>query len=645
MSYTITRWSVPGYTEIRELGRGGQGIVFLARDEDDELAAIKYIEPRLLETQFADLFRAEAEILSRLDDPNIARIKAYVEDDHGAAIVMEYVQGATLRHILDHGHPKGLTPQAALTILKGSLKGLSAAHKAGLVHRDYKPKNIVVKDTGASKLIDFGIAALSGEAGYLGTPEYMAPEQWKGGPASPATDVYAATCVFYECVTGHRPYESRTTRSGTRTLEAQHTRARIPTRRIPRKLRSLVMAGMAKSPASRPTNADAFIDHLEMVAVAAYGPDWEKAGRIALRTAATVALMTLPVLAPHVIASITAQGTRVGARAKAAGASVAGIGIAAAAILVFRDPAPAITHAEARQALAHYIATANAAAKSLDTEKLKSVQSGPEMDIAATYYKYAREHRHRPAGTIDIREPTFWIPREFTNGHKWFVVEAGEGSAIPWMFANGTSLSDPNLSAIFSHGTMVFSMEGGSWKVVMTINGPVDGKYPAPVLDEDGYATELADAATGYTVPPQGIPDLILKSEDDEDTLGETRCTIRTQTPKDATAGASLSVTGWKFDSKARPTGEPVYALKTRDSALVWASTSLLQTGRKIRKTGWTYGPPFTANKHKHFIFYPNTLTTDRMKTWAVVSPASSPAKARPYTIGCRVGLTSYSGT
>ncbi|MFD0851361.1 serine/threonine-protein kinase, partial [Actinomadura adrarensis] len=148
--------------------------------------------------------RDEATMLARVTDPHVVQLYQFVTGRQGAALVMEAVNGVSLKGMLaEHGH---LEPEAALTVLKGSLLGLAAAHAVGVVHRDYKPANVVVRDDGLSKLIDFGIAVLSGEGSRSGTPAYMAPEQWRGDPASPATDVYAATCVFFECVTGSRPY-------------------------------------------------------------------------------------------------------------------------------------------------------------------------------------------------------------------------------------------------------------------------------------------------------------------------------------------------------------------------------------------------------------------------------------------------------
>src|SRR6201999_3221421 len=107
----------------------------------------------------------------------------------------ELVKGVSLHEIFVRRGPTG--PEAALAVLKGSLLGLAASHTLGIVHRDYKPENVLVDTAGNSKLAYFGVAVKSGKAtSAAGTPLYMAPEQWQGAPASPATDVYAATAVF-----------------------------------------------------------------------------------------------------------------------------------------------------------------------------------------------------------------------------------------------------------------------------------------------------------------------------------------------------------------------------------------------------------------------------------------------------------------
>ncbi|MFE5486862.1 serine/threonine-protein kinase [Streptomyces sp. NPDC056527] len=284
-------WVVPGYTEYRELGSGGSGRVVLAvHDATGVPVAVKYLGERLrTDAAFIRGFRAEARLLGGLDSPYVVGLYEYVEAPRGAAIVMELVDGLALRALLAREGATG--PEAALVVLKGSLLGLAAAHRAGVVHRDYKPENVLVAADGSSKLVDFGIATDRGSRpGVAGTPAYMAPEQWNGEPASPAADVYAATATFYECLTGHKPFTGQNIAE----LALQHLDAPVPDAAAPEPLRPLIRRGLAKAPEQRPANAAAFVTELETVATAAYGPDWEERGQ--RRLAALAAL--LPLLLP-----------------------------------------------------------------------------------------------------------------------------------------------------------------------------------------------------------------------------------------------------------------------------------------------------------------------------------------------------------
>ncbi|WP_436760841.1 protein kinase domain-containing protein [Streptosporangium sp. V21-05] len=286
---------VPGYREIRELGVGGGGRVVLATyAPTGAYVAIKYLNSALRDDhRFLARFRAEARVMVELRDPNVVQLYEYYEDVLEAAIVMELVDGVALRRILsEHG---GTSPEAALTVLKGSLLGLAFAHDAGVVHRDYKPENVLIQADGGSKLADFGIAAHVGETGTTaGTPAYMAPEQWEGAPASAATDVYAATCVFFECLTGRRPYLA----DHRLVLMHRHRHEAIPVEEVPGSVRGLVMRGLAKNPADRPRSARAFLEELETAALAAYGPEWEQRGRRHLAELATLLALAFPLAKP-----------------------------------------------------------------------------------------------------------------------------------------------------------------------------------------------------------------------------------------------------------------------------------------------------------------------------------------------------------
>jgi eukaryotic-like serine/threonine-protein kinase len=287
----VPEWSVPGYTEVKVLGSGGFGDVMLARhNASGTSVAIKYLRRELLaDPEFAELFRAEAAVLASLDDPNVVRLYEYVESPAGAAIVMELVEGTSLREILDR--QGRTTAEAALVVLQGSLLGLAAAHRRGVVHRDYKPENVLVDGAGASKLTDFGIAARAGQVPIpAGTLAYAPPEQFAGSPASPATDVYAATATFYECLTGRPPFTGTTTEA----LMRQHQTEPVPLEPVPEPLRRLVAAGLAKDPGQRPADGTALVAELRAAAGEAYGPGWEDRGRSALAAAALLLAVLWP---------------------------------------------------------------------------------------------------------------------------------------------------------------------------------------------------------------------------------------------------------------------------------------------------------------------------------------------------------------
>jgi hypothetical protein len=196
---------------------------------------------------------------------------------------MELIDGVTLWDILSqHGRT---TPESALVVLYGSLLGLAAAHARGVVHRDFKPRNVLVNAYGASKLTDFGIAARAGSPTVpSGSVAYAPPEQFDGGPASPASDVYAATATFYECLAGRPPFTGTTMES----VIWQHHSAEVPMDPVPEPLRPIVARGMAKDPGYRPSDAAALAAGLRAAAFSAYGPDWERRGRWYLGEAAVV---------------------------------------------------------------------------------------------------------------------------------------------------------------------------------------------------------------------------------------------------------------------------------------------------------------------------------------------------------------------
>jgi eukaryotic-like serine/threonine-protein kinase len=339
----VAGWNVPGYTALKALGSGGFGDVVMARhDASGTMVAIKFLRPELLsDPEFAEMFRGEAAVLASISDPNVVRLYDYVESPSGAAIVMELVDGVSLRKILEG--QGATTPEAALVVLEGSLLGLAAAHERGVVHRDYKPDNVLVDADGASKLTDFGIAARSGDRAAGGTLAYAPPEQFSGEPSNPAGDVYAATATFFECLTGRPPFHGDTAQA----LLYQHMFQPVPVDAVPEPVRPLVAAGLAKDPEDRPADAARFVAALNALATRTYGPDWRERGRSFLGEAALLLAALWPSGGPPAVQGSAVQDTRLHRRvrhsrlrrSRVIKSAIAASSVGVAAILVI-----AVTH-------------------------------------------------------------------------------------------------------------------------------------------------------------------------------------------------------------------------------------------------------------------------------------------------------------
>ena len=273
---SYAEWTVPGYTEERLLGHGVSGrVVAAVNDAAGQRVAIKYLNENLVrDPEFLGRLRSEAERLMSLNAPHMVRVFDYVEQPgEGAAIVMELVDGVSLREMLARRGPLGTA--AALVVLKDLLLALAAAHSHRLPHRDVKPDNVLIDASGWCTLTDFGVAVKTDkQMGAPGTPEYMAPELWQGAPNVPATDIYAAATVLCESLTGKPPFSGRAGR-----LRDHHESTPVALDQFDPPLQDLIAWGLAKDPAARPRNAMSFLSEVEARAAAAYGPYWEDEGR------------------------------------------------------------------------------------------------------------------------------------------------------------------------------------------------------------------------------------------------------------------------------------------------------------------------------------------------------------------------------
>jgi serine/threonine protein kinase len=239
------------------LGRGGMGEVWRAYDtETSRIVAVKVLPAQLTDDDlFQERFRREARVAASLSDPHVVPIHHFGEIDGKLYVDMRLIEGRDLESMLHGGR---LDPIRVVTIMGQVASALDSAHRAGLVHRDVKPSNILVGDEDFAYLIDFGIARAAGEVGLtstgttIGTWAYMAPERFSTGHADPRSDIYALSCVLYQALTGHQPFPGNT-------LEQQVAAHLVsppprPSAFVPglaRRFDSVIATGMAKDPAAR----------------------------------------------------------------------------------------------------------------------------------------------------------------------------------------------------------------------------------------------------------------------------------------------------------------------------------------------------------------------------------------------------------
>src|SRR5215218_7272704 len=197
------------------LGRGGMGVVYLARDLSlDRPVALKLIAPELADDeQFRARFLREPKLAASLDHPNVIPIYEAGEHDGQLYLAMRFVEGSDLRTLLEREGKLG--PERTLTILVQVASALDAAHRRALVHRDMKPANVLLDEGGHAYLTDFGITKQLGGAStdtgrLVGTLDYLAPEQIRGDLVDGRTDSYALGCVLYECLAAKPPFHRAT---------------------------------------------------------------------------------------------------------------------------------------------------------------------------------------------------------------------------------------------------------------------------------------------------------------------------------------------------------------------------------------------------------------------------------------------------
>jgi serine/threonine-protein kinase len=257
------------YRVEERIGRGGMGTVYRATDETlHREVALKVLNAELNDPEIARRFRAEAVTVARLSHPGIATIYELFQHDGQWLMVMEFVRGETLERLVSRSGP--LPVQRAAELCMQALAALSHAHGMGVVHRDLKPANLMINETGVVKVMDFGIARVSGSehltnAGFMmGTPAYMAPEQVMGAAeVDQRADLYAMGVVFYRLTTAKLPFKGDTAFAMAQSqVNDPPTPVMLARPDLPLWVESIVARALAKSPPARFQNALEFHEAL-----------------------------------------------------------------------------------------------------------------------------------------------------------------------------------------------------------------------------------------------------------------------------------------------------------------------------------------------------------------------------------------------
>ena len=269
------------YLVQSKIASGGTSTVYRGLDVRlDRPVAVKVMDSRYAsDDQFLTRFRLEARTVARLKNPGLVAVYDQGLDARHPFLVMELIEGGTLRELLAERGP--MPPHAVAAVLRPVLGGLAAAHRAGLVHRDVKPENVLISDDGDVKIADFGLvravaaARITSTSVILGTAAYLSPEQVRDGNAGPRSDVYSVGILAYELLTGHTPFTGDSALS----IAYQRLDADVPPPSaaidgVPPQFDELVARATARDPAGRYADAIEMGAELDAIAEELALPDF-----------------------------------------------------------------------------------------------------------------------------------------------------------------------------------------------------------------------------------------------------------------------------------------------------------------------------------------------------------------------------------
>jgi tRNA A-37 threonylcarbamoyl transferase component Bud32 len=256
------------YEVLAEIGSGGMGVVYKARDrETGEVVALKVLRVELAnDPVWMERFKEELRLARRVTHRNVCRIHEFVRTEDCAYISMEFVDGDSLREILNRFG--ALNARTCVTVTRQICAGLQEAHAQGVIHRDLKPENVMLDRTGQIKLMDFGIASSpqaqeERDTRILGTPAYMAPEQTEGNTVDVRSDIYAVGLILYEMTTGRPAFSGNTpVEIALKQVREAPTAPRTLEPGIPERIEKAILRALSKTPQERFQSADEFAQSL-----------------------------------------------------------------------------------------------------------------------------------------------------------------------------------------------------------------------------------------------------------------------------------------------------------------------------------------------------------------------------------------------
>ena len=274
---------IGSYTIVREIGSGATSNVYLGLHvKTMRAAAVKQISLKFTSPSHKEMFATEASLCGKLDHPNVVSMYgADLDDPGGAYLVMEYVDGNSLDKF--ESPDKLLPTETLIDVMRQSAEALSYASTMGIIHRDVKPGNIILRKDGRAKIADFGCAFICDRSttslGVAGSLPYMSPEQLEGKPLSLQSDIYSLGAVFYRLLTGHYPFEvdgDEAPQTYARKILNTHPTPIMKYRQdVPKEITRVIDRALQKKPEDRYESWDVFLCELHRASVEKYAEDEE----------------------------------------------------------------------------------------------------------------------------------------------------------------------------------------------------------------------------------------------------------------------------------------------------------------------------------------------------------------------------------